>query len=149
MSRIKNYYDIDDLICEISNDIEDIAENEIKDKVIEMAQDSVQENVLDVYEPQYYKRRSGHNSDGLKDTWKSEVTNNNNKISLKVTNIAKSKNSGFGDLVENIEEGYGNKDKEWNSPRAFIKPLQEEIENSDEIEKLLLKSLKEKGYDIN
>ena len=95
---------------DIKNDISDIAENEIADKIIEMGEESVQRNVLDVYEPKYYKRRSGYNSGGLKDTWKKEITKGNDYVDIDVTNLAQSKKSGFGDLAENIEEGYGKKD---------------------------------------
>lgn len=61
---MKNNFDFNDLICEISNDIENTMKTKITDKIIEISEKSVQENVLDVYEPQYYKRRSGHNSGG-------------------------------------------------------------------------------------
>lgn len=149
MSKNKNYDSIDDLFSELENDILNIAENEIADKIIEMAQDSVQENVLNVYEPQHYNRRSGSNSGGLKDTWGKEITKENNCIDIKVSNMAKSSNAGFDDLAENIENGYGNKNNIWNSARPFIAPLQEELNDSNEIEELLLNNLKKKGYDIN
>ena len=142
----KNYNNINYLFADLEKDIEEIVTNPIKDKVIEMAQDSVQENVLDVYTPKVYKRRSGHNSGGLKDTWVSDTIVNNDKITLTVKNSAKPINSEFGDLAENIEEGYGKKDKEWNRPRPFISKAQEKIDNSDIIEDTLLDELKNKGW---
>lgn len=142
----KSYNNIDGLFADLEKDVEKIVNNTIKNKVIEMAQNSVQENVLDVYEPQYYKRRSGHNLGGLKDTWESEVVKKNNFINLKIINNAKSKNKGFDNLAENIEEGYGKQDKEWNRPRPFIDKVQEKIDNGNEIENILEKELKNKGW---
>ena len=142
----KNYNNINYLFADLEKDIEEIVTNPIKDKVIEMAQDSVQENVLDVYTPKVYKRRSGYNSGGLKDTWVSDTIVNNDKITLTVKNSAKPINSEFGDLAENIEEGYGKKDKEWNRPRPFISKAQEKIDNSNIIEDTLLDELKNKGW---
>ena len=141
---MKNNFDFNDLICEISNDIENTMKTKITDKIIEISEKSVQENVLDVYEPQYYKRRSGHNSGGLKDTWKSEVTNNNDKISLKIKNDAKPINSKDGvDLDEMIEYGISTeKDAPiYKRPRPFIEPVQEELENTDIIEKILKENI--------
>lgn len=142
----KSYNDINDLFADLEKDIEEIVNKSLKDKVIEMAQDSVQENVLDVYTPKIYKRRSGHNSGGLKDAWISDININNNKIKLTVKNNAKPINSEFGDLAENIEEGYGKQDKEWNRPRPFIDKVQEKIDNGNEIENILEKELKNKGW---
>lgn len=141
---MKNNFDFNDLICEISNDIENTMKTKITDKIIEISEKSVQENVLDVYEPKVYKRRSGHNSGGLKDTWKSEVTNNNDKISLKIKNDAKPINSKDGvDLDEIIEYGTSTeKDAPiYKRPRPFIEPVQEELENTDIIEKILKENI--------
>ena len=142
----KSYNSINYLFADLEKDIEEIVSNPIKDKVIEMAQDSVQENVLDVYTPKVYKRRSGHNSGGLKDTWVSDTIVNNDKITLTGKNSAKPINSEFGDLAENIEEGYEKKDKEWNRPRPFISKAQEKIDNSDIIENTLVEELKNRGW---
>ena len=57
-----NNFSFDDLMSEIEEEIKTILGTKVKDIIIEKAKESVQQNVLDVYEPIYYKRRSNKGS---------------------------------------------------------------------------------------
>lgn len=140
-----NNFSFDDLMSEIEEEIRTVLDTKVKNTIIGKAKESVQENVLDVYEPIYYKRRSNKSSlKGLKNKWESTTTKTSNSLNLKIKNIAKPFNTWEGvKLDEAIEYGTSTEQDApiYKRPRPFIEPVQEELENTDIIEKILKENI--------
>lgn len=132
---------IEDLAEYVLNDFKKIIETEGLERVRDIETEEIQENVYDVYEPTYYKRR--YENKGLKDrdnivtegvvVWRDglEVQFTNNTMNAK----------GNDYLDEYIEEGYKPKDKVWNKPRPFVKPTIDRLQSENIIENVLIDNL--------
>lgn len=138
MAKDKNFNDVSDLVEYVNSEIKKCMETKVAETIKELAQDSVQVNVLDVYEPKTYERRSDKGSmDSLKFSWDTNIDEKKGEVILEVGSSAKPVDRKFGDLGENIEEGYWKKNKPWNQPRPFVKPVQEHIEEAKVTERVL------------
>ena len=132
---------IEDLAEYVLNDFKKVIETEGLEKVRDIETEEIQENVYDVYEPTYYKRR--YENGGLKDrdnivtegvvVWKDglEVQFTNDTMNAWGTDY----------LDKFIEEGYKPKDSVWNKPRPFVKPTIDRLKSENVIENVLKDNL--------
>lgn len=158
MRKNKSFSDIEVLLSDVQQSINNVLENEVMDVVRKVEMQHIKEDVLDVYSPTTYQRRSQRGIDDERNIV-SELKNNK----LTVYNIAEfndgylTKNHGKG-LAYMINEGgntehdyeYGFRTIEapYSMPRPFIDNTIEELDNTDIIEKTLEKGLKKHGIDL-
>lgn len=138
MAKDKNFDSIEQLVNYVNLEIKKCMIIDVANEIKEIGQENVQTNVLDVYEPKFYERRSDDNKDdSLKYSWDVLIEESMGDLILEVGSSAKPVDRKFGDLGENIEEGYWGKDKPWTQPRPFIEPLQEQIDMAKTTENVL------------
>ena len=142
MTKDKNFDSIEQLVNYVNLEIKKCMIIDVANEIKEIGQENVQTNVLDVYEPKFYERRSDDNKDdSLKYSWDVLIEESMGDLILEVGSSAKPVDRKFGDLGDNIEEGYGGKDKPWTQPRPFIEPLQEQIDMAKTTENVLKNKL--------
>lgn len=155
MSRKDTYDDIDALVNDLKSDIEDTLMNEVLDEVKDIELKHVEEDVLSVYSPNIYERRSNNGIDDP-DNIVGEITGD---MKLKVDNITEfadgyySSNHGVG-LADLINDGdslngfFYDYPGEFNQPRPFLDNTIEEVESSNSVENALAKGLQKRKYDV-
>ena len=138
----KFFRSVEEMMDYVEKAIAEVLWTEVSDYIIHRLQESVQENVYDVYLPHRYIRRE-HNH-GLIDERNFE---DNLKISksiiLEIHNVTE---KAFDDkdnrtLAEIIEYGIPNGEQPWEIPRPFIQPIIDELMSSDIIEEILKDNL--------
>ena len=154
MGRKDTYDNTDTLLKDLKSDIEDTLMDEVLDEVKNIEIEHVEEDVFSVYSPSIYKRRS---NDGLDDP--SNIIGEVHDMQLEVDNITEfnddygTYNHGRG-LADLINDGEGRSGffydytGRFERPRPFIDNSIEEIEQTDSVEKALVKGLKRRNYDV-
>ncbi|MCF2643056.1 hypothetical protein I6E50_11635 [Roseburia hominis] len=154
MSRKDTYDDIDALVNDLKSDIEDTLMDEVLEEVKDIELKHVEEDVLSVYAPSIYKRRSNN---GIDD--ESNIVGKVDNMELEVDNVTEfnedygSSNHGIGlsDLIndgDSLNGFFYDYPGEFNQPRPFIDNTIEEIETSNSVDNALEKGLHKRGYDI-
>lgn len=112
MGRNKHFTDIDALLADVQKCINKALENEVMDAVREVELNHVEEDVLDVYSPSIYRRRS---QGGIDDERNIVGTVKNNKLTVEnVTPFnqdygTRNKGTGLGYMINeggNSEHDY-------------------------------------------
>lgn len=158
MGRNKHFTSIDALLADVQKSINKALENEVMDTVREVELKHIQEDVIDVYTPSIYDRRT---KGGIQDKENIVGVVKNNKLT--VDNITPfndgylTKNHGTG-LAYMINEGgnsehdyeYGFRAMEapYSKPRPFIDNTIEELDKTEVLEDALAKGMKKDGIDL-
>ena len=148
------YDDVEELLKSLETDIEDTLMHEVLDEVKEIELRHVEEDVLDIYTPKIYERRS---MGGIDDP--DNIVGTVENMELEIENITPFA-SGYGTwnrgvgLAELINDGnstsgffydyYG----EFNRPRPFIDNTADEIERTDDVENALTKGLNKRKWTV-
>ena len=150
----KSYDDIEELLMDIKSDIEDTLVKEVTDEVKDIEMQYIERDVLSVYKPKIYGRRS---SDGIDDV--RNIVGTVKDMHLVVDNITEF-NDGYGTynhgtgLADLINEGnslsgyFYDYPGEFELPRPFIDNTILEVEKSDRVDNALEKGMHRRGYDI-
>lgn len=137
----KNFDDLKSLIAYAKNDIKKTMQTKVLETVKEVEIKHIQEDVLDAYTPEYYKRRE---SGGIDDPNNivGVVAEEGNEIVLNVTNntLAVGKTED-GFLDEIIEKGVPPYEHTYSKPRPFLENTEEELSSSEIIEKIIKSEL--------
>lgn len=148
------YDDVDTLLKDLKSDIEDVLMDEVLDEIKEIELTHIREDVLSVYSPQIYKRRS---LGGIDDP--DNIVGEIDGGGLTVDNITRfnddygTYNHGMG-LAELINDGnslhgyFYDYPGEFEQPRPFIDYTMEEIEQTDSVENALVRGLKKRNYNV-
>lgn len=149
-----NFETTEELLAYIKNTCEGVLLNEGLDIVKGVMEETLEENVYDVYDPEYYGRRLS--GGGLKDKKNIVIDKHertNDRISVGIINDTKPYNkfhetgvlAGLS-LAEVIEEGRNkwgiyDEPREFANPRPFIEPSTEIIRDNQLIEKAIERKL--------
>lgn len=148
------YTDIDTLLKDLKSDIEDTLMDEVLDEVKEIELRHIEDDVLDTYSPEIYRRRA---VGGIDDP--NNIVGEVEDMRLIVDNVTPF-NDGYGTynhgtgLADLINDGEGRNgvyydyDGEFTSPRPFLDNTIEEIERTDSVENALARGLKKRNYDV-
>lgn len=149
----KDIYDnVDWLLKDLKSDIEDVLMDEVLDEVKNIELYHIQNDVLNAYTPQIYKRRgAGGINDG------DNIIGTVENMELTVENITPfnddygSSNHGVGlaDLVndgDNLRGYFYDYPGSFNQPRPFLDDTEEEIEQTEQIDNALEKGLNKRGW---
>ena len=143
----KDYDDIAELLTDLEDDVSTILLTDLDREVKEIYKEQVN-LAYSSYEPSYYIRRYDKN-EGFADksNWKSYISKKRNELEYEFENEALAVGADYGERLDMIiEEG-----KYQYNPnpgkRAVYQNTQDEIDNSDILERTLDKSLKNKGWD--
>jgi hypothetical protein len=166
MAAFKNLKDLEKFL---NQKIKKAMENEVAEKVRDIQQEKIDEEVYDVYnvvggshqEPYVYERRCDQG--GLRDrrNMVADVKESNNGVELSVENITKAKDQSDINLVGLIEYGddsqYGyyeyktNRDGtswQYRQPRPFLQETRNHLSKTGEHVEALKKGLKRQGIDV-
>lgn len=133
----KNFDDLKSLVAYAKNDIKKTMQTKVLEVVKEVEIKHIQEDVLDAYTPEYYKRRE---SGGIDDPNNivGVVTEEGSEINLNVTNNTLAVGDRKGEyLDEIIEEGVSPYGYPYSKPRPFLENTEEELGSSGIIEKII------------
>lgn len=143
----KDYDDIAELLTDLEDDVSAILLTDLDREVKEIYKEQVN-LAYSSYEPSYYIRRYDRNG-GFADesNWQSDISKKRNGFEYTLENEALAVGEDRGDRLDMIiEEGIyqytPNPGK-----REVYQNTQDEIDNSDILEKALDKSLRNKGWD--
>lgn len=147
---------LDGIIDEIIEDIESIAVNEVAQKMKEIEQEVIYEEVYKAYLPTSYKRR--YESNGLSDMDNMELEHKTDKngITLELYNMTKGNerykkhDEYISDIIE-TGEGYryvGNGDNMFERPRPFQAVAENILVETDEIIDVIYEGLEKRGYGL-
>ena len=154
MGKKDIYDDIDLLLKDLKSDIEDVLMDEVLDEVRDIELYHIQNDVLNTYTPQIYKRRS---AGGIDDP--NNIVGEVEDMQLTVDNITQfnddygtyNHGKGLSDLIndgDSLQGYFYDYPGEFNQPRPFIDNTIEEIERTDSVENALAKGLKKRKYDV-
>lgn len=152
MGKKDIYDDVDLLLKDLKSDIEDVLMDEVLEEVKNIELYHIQNDVLNTYTPQIYKRRGVGGIDDP-DNIVGEVEN----MALTVENITPfnddygSSNHGVGlaDLVndgDNLQGYFYDYPGSFNQPRPFLDNTEEEIGHTEQIDNALEKGLNKRGW---
>ena len=150
------YDDVEELLKSLEADIEDTLMHEVLDEVKEIELRHVEEDVLDIYTPKIYERRS-IGEGGIDDP--DNIVGTVENMELEVENITPfasgygTWNRGIG-LTELINDGnstsgyFYDYHGEFNQPRPFLDNTIEEIERTDDVEDALARGLNKRKWTV-
>lgn len=152
----KSFNSLEEMMSFIQTQVNESLTDNVARQVKDEINMSVSENIYEKYSPEFYERRGlGYGSGGLADQsqMSSELISNG---VLEVQNNAQpsvtSEYNGLNNdktLMENIEYGYGSKDKEWNKPRQVIGKAKQEMESTKSHVQALVNGLIERGIMVD
>ena len=143
----KDYDDIAELLADLEDDVSTILLTDVDREVKEIYKKQV-DLAYSSYEPSYYIRRYDRNG-GFADesNFHSEITKKRNEFEYKFENMALAAGENYGERLDMlIEEGV----YQYNpnpGKRPVYQNTQDYIEDNEIVEKVLDKSLKNKGWD--
>lgn len=155
MGRKNSYDDIDELLNDIRSDIEETLKDEVFDEVRDIELEYIEHDVLSVYTPKIYERRTAGGIDDPKN-----IVGYVKDMQLSVDNITQfdtgygTKHRGTG-LAQLINEGdsfngyFYDYPGEFNQPRPFLDHTILEVEQSNRVENALEKGMRKRKYDIS
>jgi len=155
MSSKNSYDDVDELLNDIKSDIEDTLMCEVLDEVKDIELQYIKHDVLSVYKPKIYGRRSSGGIDDIRN-----IVGYKGDMSISIDNVTRF-NDGYGTynhgegLADLINDGNSLKgyfydfSGEFEQPRPFIDNTALEVEKTDRVENALAKGMKRRKYDIS
>lgn len=143
----KDYDDINGLLADLENDISTIMKTDMNKEVKSIYKEKVDE-MYDSYDRSYYEPR--YNRDGGfadESNWREHVDKNKGLIEYTLENEALGVDDAYGERIDEIiETGKGYTWRNRPNPRTVYQNTQDEIDSSNTVEKVLEKSLKNKGW---
>lgn len=141
MKENRDFKSIEEMVMYALSDIATVLKVDAVEEIKDIEERKIQENVYDVYESNYYKRREKQGGLLDRDNINGEISIMGNEVLLNVTNDTLvsefSYDSSQGTyLDEIIEYGTGVKTP-YGEPRPFIQPTIEELEERSVIENIL------------
>lgn len=129
------------LLNHIEKDIQGVLETDVAEEVRNNMQDSIDENVYDVYTPEYYQRRMENGGLADKDNMEATISGN----VLTVRDVAPLDNGRTDhELDRIIVEGLGKQP----FPRDFYGGTAERLEDNGEHIKAMKDGLRKRGYTV-
>lgn len=158
MARDKHFTDIKALLADVQKSINKSLKNEVMDAVKEVELKHIERDVLSVYTPSIYERRS---HGGIDDDKNIVGTVNNGRLTVEnVTpfnedygtrnrgnTLAYMINEG-GNSEHDYEFGFRTIEAPYSYPRQFIDNTIEELDKTEIIEDALAKGMRKDGIDL-
>lgn len=158
MARDKHFTDINALLADAQNSINKALRNEVMNAVREVELKHVERDVLSVYTPSIYKRRS---RGGIEDGRNIVGTVNNGRLTVEnVTPFnedygSRNRGTGLGYMINeggnsehDYDFGFWSVEAPYSKPRPFIDNTVEELDKTEIIEDALAKGMSKDGIDL-